>query len=226
MVMSTSRNSGAGVAAGRVLLVLLLLGMLAGIWGCRSKPPFGQGEAGKASEVVKLRPGLVVNMAVLVAGKKEIDEPGKRVSDGGTIVLPLLGELNVANLSLDELQGRLTERYRKYFVQPQVILDFARDVAEEGVSPWGFVTVLGRVEKPGRIPIPATRDMTVSGAIQKAGGFATSAKDNGILVTRSLPNGKTEARTINMRAVGAAGRLQEDIILEANDVVFVPEAMF
>ena len=100
------------------------------------------------------------------------------------------------------------------------------DIAEEGVSPWGFVTVLGRVEKPGRIALPATRDMTVSGAIQKAGGFATSAKDNGILVTRLLPNGKTEARTINMRAVGTAGRLQEDIILEANDVVFVPEAMF
>ena len=226
MVMSTSRNSGAGVVAGRVLLVLLLLGMLTGTWGCRSKPPFGQNEAGKATEVVKLRPGLVVNMTVLVAGKKEIDEPGKRVSDGGTIILPLLGELDVSDTSLEELQAKLTERYRKYFVQPQVILDFARDIAEEGVSPWGFVTVLGRVEKPGRIALPATRDMTVSGAIQKAGGFATSAKDNGILVTRLLPNGKTEARTINMRAVGTAGRLQEDIILEANDVVFVPEAMF
>ncbi len=226
MVMSTGRNGGAGVVAGRVLLVLVLLGTLAGAGGCRSKPPFGHGEAGKAAEVVKLRPGLVVNMTVLVAGKKEIDEPGKRVSDVGTIILPLLGELDVSDASLEELQAKLTERYRKYFVQPQVILDFARDIAEEGVSPWGFVTVLGRVEKPGRIALPATRDMTVSGAIQKAGGFATSAKESAILVTRSRPNGKTEARTINMRAVGTAGRLQEDIILEANDVVFVPEAMF
>jgi hypothetical protein len=45
-------------------------------------------------------------------------------------------------------------------------------------------------------------------------------------VTRSLPNGKTEKRTINLRAVGTAGRLGEDIILEADDVVFVPEMMF
>jgi protein involved in polysaccharide export with SLBB domain len=86
--------------------------------------------------------------------------------------------------------------------------------------------VLGRVKEPGRVAIPATRDLTVSGAIQQAGGFAPSAKDSAILVTRSLPDGKTESRTINLKAVGTAGRLEDDIILQAEDVVFVPEAMF
>jgi protein involved in polysaccharide export with SLBB domain len=209
-----------------LLFAGLLLPLLTGGVGCRSHPPFGHGEAGKSMEIVKLRPGLMINLSVLVAGKKELDEPNKRVSDGGTVVLPLLGELTVADLSLDELREQLTRRYEKYYVQPQVILDFARNTDAEGSSPWGFVTVLGRVDKPGRIAIPATRDMTVSGAIQKAGGFAPSAKLNAILVTRSAPDGKTESRTINLYAVGAAGRLEEDIILEADDVVFVPEAMF
>ena len=213
-------------AAGRARLAGLFLCLLVGMAGCRSAPPFGHGAAGKNVEEVKLRPGLVISMSILVAGKKEIDEPTKRVSDGGTIVLPLLGEMEVANMSLDELQGQLAERYKKYFIQPQVILDFVRDANAEGISPWGFVTVLGRVDTPGRIAIPATRDMTVSSAIQKAGGFAPSAKETAILVTRSLPNWKTEKRTINMRAVGTAGRLEEDIILEADDVVFVPEVMF
>ena len=86
--------------------------------------------------------------------------------------------------------------------------------------------MLGRVKEPGRIVIPATRDLTVSGAIQQAGGFATSAKDNAILVTRVLPEGKTESRTINLKAVGTGGRLDDDIVLEADDVVFVPEAIF
>ena len=85
---------------------------------------------------------------------------------------------------------------------------------------------MGRVKIPGRVAIPATRDMTVSGAIQKAGGFGPSAKENAILVTRSLPNNQTETRTINLKAVGTAGRLDDDIVLEANDVVYVPEAMF
>ncbi len=200
--------------------------VLAASAGCRSAPPFGHGEAGKSVEVVKLRPGLMISMAVLVAGKKEIDEPSKRISESGTVILPLLGEMEVAELSLDQLQGMLSKSYSKYFVDPQIILDFVRDTDAEGISPWGYVTVLGRVLKPGRVSIPATRDLTVSGAIQKTGGFATSAKDSAILVTRSLPDGRTETRTINLHAVGTAGRLEDDIILEANDVVYVPEAMF
>jgi len=168
----------------------------------------------------------MISMSVLVSGKKEIDEPAKRISDEGSIMLPLLGETTVAEMSLDELQKKLTSQYRKYFVDPQIILDFVRDTGAEGISPWGSVTVLGRVKTPGRVALPATRDLTVSGAIQKAGGFGPSAKDSAILVTRSLPNGQTESRTINLRAVGTAGRLDDDIILEANDVVYVPEALF
>lgn len=194
--------------------------------GCRSTPPFGQPDQDPVPEAVKLRPGLVISLVVLVAGEKEIDEPAKRVSENGTVVLPLLGEMPVADQSLEELQEKLTKRYKSYYVRPQVMVDFARDINREGISPWGFVTVLGRVKEPGRVAIPATRDLTVSGAIQQAGGFAPSAKDSAILVTRSLPDGKTESRTINLKAVGTAGRLEDDIILQAEDVVFVPEAMF
>ena len=204
----------------------LSLALCGGMPGCKSTPPFGAGETGKSTEVVKLKPGLMISMSVLVAGKKELDEPSKRISERGTIILPLLGEIAIAELSLDELQSQLTQSYKKFFVEPQVILDFVRDADAEGISPWGYVTVLGRVQKPGRVSIPATRDMTVSAAIQKTGGFAASAKVNAILVTRSLPDGKTEARTIDLNAVGTAGRLEDDIILDANDVIYVPEAMF
>ena len=225
MTMKRMMNLPHGVVRG-LFCSALSLALCGGTPGCRSTPPFGNGETGKSMEVVKLKPGLMISMSVLVAGKKELDEPSKRISERGTIILPLLGELVIAELSLDELQSQLTQSYKKFFVEPQVILDFVRDADAEGISPWGYVTVLGRVQKPGRVSIPATRDMTVSAAIQKTGGFAASAKVNAILVTRSLPDGKTEARTIDLNAVGTAGRLEDDIVLEANDVVFVPEAMF
>ena len=205
---------------------LLLAFLLAGMCGCRSAPPFGASEVAPEMEAVKLRPGLMIRMSVLVAGEVEIAESSKQISDAGTLVLPLLGKINVSNKTLDELRIQLTRRYKKYFVEPEVLLEFVRDTNKEGISPWGFVTVLGRVREPGRIAIPPTRDMTVSGAIQHAGGFASSAKIGAILVTRTMPDGKTESRTINLHAAGAAGRLEEDIILEADDVVFVPEAMF
>ena len=143
----------------RVGCVALALGLLAGNPGCKSAPSFGHDEVGKNMEIVKLRPGLIISMSVLVAGKKEIDEPSKRISDGGTIALPLLGEMDISDLSLNELQAKLTKSYQQYFIEPQVILDFVRDTGADGISPWGFVTVLGRVKIPGRVAIPATRDM-------------------------------------------------------------------
>jgi protein involved in polysaccharide export with SLBB domain len=205
---------------------MLILGASAGGGSCQSHSHALLDVRPKVVEAGKLRPGLVISMSVLGGGKQEIDEPAKRVSDNGTIVLPLLGEMTVADMGLDDLQQQLTERYKKYYIAPQIILDFVRNTEAEGISPWGYVTVLGRVQKPGRVAVPATRDMTVSGVIQKAGGFASSAKDNAILITRLLPNGETETHTVNLRSVGAGGRVEEDILLRANDVVFVPEAMF
>lgn len=174
----------------------------------------------------RLKPGLSISMSVLVGGKPEIDAPAKRISEGGTIVLPLLGEMAVSEMTLDELRIQLIQNYRKYFVDPQIILDFAPDSGSGEISPWGAITVLGRVKTPGRVVMPATRDLTVSGAIQKAGGFDTSAKMNAILVSRPRPDGKIETRTVNLNAVGKSGRLEEDIVLEADDVVYVPESMF
>lgn len=178
------------------------------------------------SAVVRLRPGLVVNMTVLVSGKKEIEETAKRISDKGTMVLPLLGTLEVKDCTLEQLGDRLNGMYKKYFVNPQVIVEFVRDANAEGISPWGYVTVLGRVKNPGRIALPATRDLTVSGGIQKAGGFNTSAKTDAILVTRRTPDGKSTTREIDLNAVGADGRTEDDIVVEADDVVFVPESRF
>jgi protein involved in polysaccharide export with SLBB domain len=178
------------------------------------------------SDAITLRPGLVLDFSLLVAGKKEYEETAKRISDGGTIVLPLLGTVKVSEFSLEELRRVLTQMYAKYYVEPQVIVDFVRDSNIDGVSPWGYVTVLGRVKNPGRIMIPATRDLTVSGAIQKAGGFNTSARMNAIRVTRRSSEGTAEIRTIDMNAVGSGGRIEDDILLIMDDVVFVPEARF
>jgi protein involved in polysaccharide export with SLBB domain len=174
----------------------------------------------------RIRPGLVVNVTVLVAGKKEIEEIGKRVPDSGALTLPLLGSLRVDDLALDTLSSQLTTAYQVYFVNPQVIVEFVRDDNREGLSPWGSVTVLGRVKKPGRISIPATRDLTLSGAIQQAGGFDTSAKDTAIRVTRRKPGGTVQTREINLRSVGAKGDVERDVVLQPDDVVFVPELIF
>ncbi len=173
-----------------------------------------------------IRPGLMVNVTVIVGGKKQIEEAGRRVSENSTLTLPLLGSLSVGNETLDSLTGRLTAGYQEYFVNPQVLVEFVRDEMPEGISPWGHVTVMGRVKRPGRVNIPPTRDLTVSLAIQQAGGFDTSAKDTAILVTRRDPDGRTTTRQINLRAVGVRGQVENDIVLKPDDVVYIPELVF
>ncbi len=174
----------------------------------------------------ELRPGLVVNVSVVVGGKKVIEEVGRRISESNTLSLPLLETISVEKMTLERLSERLTQGYRDYYVNPQVMVEFVRDDNREGISPWGYVTVLGRVKRPGQVSIPPTRDMTLSGAIQQAGGLDTSAKDTAIRITRRTVSGQTETYEINLRAVGARGRVDHDIVLLPEDVVFVPELVF
>jgi protein involved in polysaccharide export with SLBB domain len=173
-----------------------------------------------------MRPGLILNVAVVVAGKKQIEEAGRRISETGTLTLPLVGTLAVEELTLDGLRRILTAGYREFFVDPLVMVELVREERAEGVSPWGYVTVLGRVKRPGRVSIPPTRDLTLSMAIQQAGGFDTSAKDTGILVTRRDPDGKTTTDEVNLRAVGSRGKVENDVVLSPDDVVYVPVLYF
>jgi polysaccharide export outer membrane protein len=173
-----------------------------------------------------LKPGLVLSISVMLAGRPEFQDPAKRISSAGEIGLPLLGSIKTTGETVESLEKRLTQLYSKFYVNPQVIVEFVPSETGDGISPWGYVTVLGRVRNPGRFALPPTRDLTVSGAIQNAGGFDTSAKDSAIKVTRRSREGGTDSLEVDLRAVGARGEVQNDILLKPGDVVFVPELMF
>ncbi len=218
----------------RTAIVLLSLAYCAGC-GTPSRSPLPPPVLTSASVIVTvpvsrndalIRPGALISIAVLVAGKKEIDEPQKRVSEKGSVSLPLLETVNVEGRSLRAAEVLIRALYEGYFITPQVIVEFARDDGSEAVSPWGYVTVLGRVKKPGRIPFPASGDLAVSGAIQQAGGFDTSANQNAIRVSRKNSAGDAEIREVNLHALGAHGQFAEDMPLLQGDVVFVAERRF
>ena len=86
--------------------------------------------------------------------------------------------------------------------------------------------MLGRVKNPGRVNIPPTRDLTVSGAIQLAGGLDTSARDSAVLVTRKDEEGASNQYEVNLRRVGSRGEVEEDLTVLPGDVVYVPEMIF
>lgn len=206
------------------------------IGGCRGSkavaPPPNNGSplqpkiaAEKGGYIPKFKPGFSLKLVVTVSGKREVEEPNLRISDSGVVTLPLIGQVKIADLSLDEARNTLAARYREFFVRPEIQVDFGPGDSNSDISPWGHVIVLGRVRHPGRIKIPPTQDLTVSSAIQQAGGFDTSAKENAIRITRKDAQGKNVQLEVNLHNLGAKGNLREDPVLQPGDVVYVPESV-
>jgi polysaccharide export outer membrane protein len=172
-----------------------------------------------------LAPGYLMDIRVMVAGNDEVKEKGVRIQESGQITLPLLGSVKAAGMTLDAFQNWLTEAYNEnYFIDPIVSAGISIE-DNSSAFPWGYVTVLGRVESPGRIRIPPTRDLTIMQAIQEAGGFIKYAKESGIEITRQEEDGGTKRMTFDVRKMAKSSD-EADIRLEHGDVIYVPEVIF
>lgn len=185
----------------------------------------GDGVRGRAGNLIL--PGMQVVVNVLVQGKEEVRTNPQRINESGRIALPLILNVPVANMSLEEIENRLAELYSEYFRDPHVIVEFVGSTDDPYLSPWGFVTLMGNVGRPGPVAVPPTQNMTVSGAIKAAGGESSSANTTAITVFRpNLETNSVERYSINLRNVGRRGNHEDDIIVKAGDVIFIPERIF
>jgi polysaccharide export outer membrane protein len=84
------------------------------------------------------------------------------------------------------------------------------------------IFVLGQVQYPRAVPIPAREVLTISKAISLAGGFGRYAKETKVQLVRK----GAQPQVIDVRAAldGVAGA--SDPELKAGDTVFVPESRF
>ena len=158
------------------------------------------------------------------------DAPGITVvvDQNGDITLPLLLQSPIAcdGLTRDALKQKLVKAYSKYYRQPMVSVEFAPYDARMGVSPYGTVTVLGEVVRPGPVNMPSTMDLTVTKVLQEAGGCKPFADKKSIRVTRCDKDGNMTRTTVNLDEIGKDGRIDKDMTLRAGDVVWVPETWY
>lgn len=84
------------------------------------------------------------------------------------------------------------------------------------------VFVLGQVQAPRAIPLPAHERLTVSKAISLAGGFGRFARESHVQLVRA----RQQPVVIDVRAVldGRSGAADPE--LQAGDTVFIPESRF
>lgn len=133
------------------------------------------------------------------------------VDPDGFVSLPLLGNVNVAGLSTDQLSTLLTGKYASYVVTPQVTVSVV-DIRSRAVF------VMGQVGKAGSYPLLAPT--TVLQLIAQAGGLTPFAKRKSIYVLRASM-GQSEKIPFNYVKV-LKGDSHANIVLQPGDTIIVP----
>ncbi len=128
-----------------------------------------------------------------------------RVSDNGTIAVPLIGSAKAGGLTSRQLADGISAelRRRKLFTDPSVVVE---------VVEYRPIFVLGEVSKPGQFPYQP--NMTVLTAVAVAGGFTYRAVESRAEVLRN-----TRGQPITGLATGAT-------VLQPGDVVRIFERNF
>ena len=167
----------------------------------------------------KVRPGVALAISVTAVGASSRDSRQYFVDAEGCITMELVGRIKCEGMTLIELQQKVAEAYKEYYIEPSVTATF---LSGQGmVSPWGTVLVLGEVARPGPVDVPSTMDLTVLRALQLAGGVTSIADKRNVKVTRCDKEGKRSTTIVDLVEIGSDGRPDKDMQLKAGDVVYV-----
>ncbi len=174
----------------------------------------------------KIKPGIVLRIAVTASGEAALPDTLRDVDVTGSIQLPHIGVIKCEGLTIVELQYEIAEAYKKYYIDPQVTVSFAYTEGSGMKSPWGEVLVMGQVARPGPVNMPSTREMNVTRALMMAGNVTALAKKDEVRVTRRMEDGSLKKFIVNIEKIGREGRIDLDIMLMPGDVVWVPESWY
>jgi polysaccharide export outer membrane protein len=191
-----------------------VLAFLAALFGLLGAPAaLGQVPAAAATSVdaasYRLGPEDVLEISVWRedALKREV-----LVRPDGGISYPLIGDVQAAGKTVNELRQEITKRLEKFVPDAAVSVTVLKTGSQK-------IYVLGKVTKPGEFPVGRTVD--VLQALSMAGGLTQFADQNGIRVVRRDGDRQTVLPFEYGRVVRGEN-LQQNILLRAGDVVVVP----
>ncbi|MBF0329917.1 MAG: polysaccharide biosynthesis/export family protein [Nitrospirae bacterium] len=142
-----------------------------------------------------------------------------RVSEDGKISFPLVGEIDIKNLTARQVEKKIAEKLSGgYITNPQVAVLIQQYMGQR-------VTIIGEVSKPGQYEI--TGPTYVLDIISKALGTTQNA---GYIITLfrkgSGDNPKLEKLQIDLDRLLRKGELEENIQMKDKDIIFVPKGFF
>lgn len=139
-----------------------------------------------------------------------------RISERGTVVYPLVGELKLAGLTADDAGSLIGERLkqRRMVADPQVTVSVVQLRSRQ-------VSVLGQVARPGKYPLDAPLSK-LTDVLALAGGIGPTGAD--LVTVMVTKDGQPRKIQIDVPAMYRSGDMSRDIELHSGDMVFVERA--
>jgi polysaccharide export outer membrane protein len=180
------------------------------MWMMGAVLALAMGVAGAAE--VLLGPGDVVRLSVYGSPDMATET---RISESGHITVPLLGQVEVAGLTVPAAERKVARLLEVggYLKKAQVNLLITTMTSQQ-------VSVLGQVNRPGRYPVEGKRK--VLDLLALAGGIAGDGGDTVSLVRNR--NGKVTREQIDVVDMVRKGELDHDVEVAAGDIIFVERA--
>ncbi|MCR4395229.1 MAG: polysaccharide export protein, partial [Candidatus Saccharicenans sp.] len=135
-----------------------------------------------------------------------------RVSEDGSITLPLLGNVQVGGLTKEKVEQKIADLLDKYVKKAQVSV-FIKEYQSSRVA------IIGAVEKPGMYELVGRQ--TLLQMVSQAGGFKENAA-NEIYILREGQEGNTASISIDLEDLLLNGNQRLNIPLQPGDVINVP----
>jgi polysaccharide biosynthesis/export protein len=180
------------------------------LWGMLLSLVFSGAFAAPVESSYTVKPGDILSISVW----KEPDLQGPvLVRPDGQFSFPLAGQLDARGKTVQELQQTVTERLKKFISDPVVTVSVQEIKGNK-------VYVIGQVQKPGEFVVNPRVD--VMQALSMAGGTTPFAALGDIIILRRNDAGQQQAMPFRYTDVARGRSLDQNITLQAGDVVVVP----
>lgn len=142
----------------------------------------------------------------------EIDGVTQGLRADGKVVLRLLGEVEVAGLTTEEIAEKLEAQLSRYYVEPEVVVAVSSYRSQ-------FYYVFGQVMMPG--PKPYTGRDTLLMALAEAQPNFLAWRSQ-IRVVRPSAEGDARKIVVDLDHILATGDASQNVLLQEGDIIEVP----
>jgi polysaccharide export outer membrane protein len=133
-----------------------------------------------------------------------------RVAEDGSITLTILGKIDVAGLTAQELEKKLAQALDRQYTKGAHVTVFIKEYQK--------ISVIGAVGRPGQYELVGPT--TLLQVIAQAGGLTTQAM-NEVYIYRQSEDGQQSIISVRLDEL-ASGRKESNVTLLPKDVISIP----